>query len=197
MRIIAGEFRGRRLLTPSGDQTRPVTDRVKQSIFDILAPRIEKAIVYDCFAGTGSFGIEALSRGAKHVTFFEAHRPTANLLRQNVAMVDALERAKFVTSDWFSHFEMTEGGRDVDIIFLDPPYRYLNERAEELRTAGAALATHLSADGIVCFRHDAADALALDKLQPIDVRRYGSMTVELLKSTLPSKPAPTSEPMPL
>ena len=72
MRIIAGEFRGRKLLPPEGDVTRPITDRVKQSLFDILAPRIDGARVYDCFAGTGSMGLECLSRGAEHATFFEA-----------------------------------------------------------------------------------------------------------------------------
>jgi len=70
MRIIAGEHRGRKLLPPEGDVTRPITDRVKQSLFDILAPRIEGARVYDCFAGTGSMGLECLSRGSSHATFF-------------------------------------------------------------------------------------------------------------------------------
>jgi len=64
MRIIAGQFRGRKLLPPTTDATRPVTDRVKQSVFDILTPFIEGAEVYDCFAGTGSMGLESLSRGA-------------------------------------------------------------------------------------------------------------------------------------
>ena len=72
MRIIAGEFRGRRLLPPTGDNTRPITDRAKQSLFDILAPLIPNSVVYDCFAGTGSMGLECLSRGAKLTTFFEA-----------------------------------------------------------------------------------------------------------------------------
>src|SRR5215213_3035850 len=72
VRIIAGEFRGRRLLPPESDATRPITDRVKQSLFDILAPVVEDAVVYDCFAGTGSMGLECLSRGARHATFFEA-----------------------------------------------------------------------------------------------------------------------------
>ena len=66
MRIIAGEFKGRQLLAPTGDATRPITDRAKQSLFDILAPHIDGAVVYDCFAGTGSMGLECLSRGAAH-----------------------------------------------------------------------------------------------------------------------------------
>src|SRR5688572_1371831 len=74
VRIIAGEFRGRRLLAPKTDATRPITDRVKQSLFDILAPVIPESVVYDTFAGTGSMGLECLSRGAAGVTFFEADR---------------------------------------------------------------------------------------------------------------------------
>ena len=72
MRIIAGEFRGQKLLGPDGDTTRPVTDRAKQSIFDVLSDRPDDAVVFDCFAGTGSFGLECLSRGARSAIFFES-----------------------------------------------------------------------------------------------------------------------------
>src|SRR3954463_11454418 len=89
MRIIAGEFRGRRLLPPEGDTTRPITDRAKQSLFDILAPRIEGSRVYDCFAGTGSMGLECLSRGAAAVTFFESDRSALARLRKNIDAVGA------------------------------------------------------------------------------------------------------------
>src|SRR5688500_15868933 len=154
MRIIAGEHRGRRLLPPAGDQTRPVTDRVKQSIFDVLSPRIEGAIVYDCFAGTGSFGLESLSRGATHATFFEAHRGTIDRLRQNIDLMRLTDQTIIVTVDCFAHLAKAMPARKADIIFLDPPYRYLNERADDLRKAAASIAErHLAADGVVCFRH--------------------------------------------
>src|SRR5215212_6812606 len=74
MRIIAGQFGGRKLLAPPSNATRPITDRAKQSLFDILSPDIEGALVYDCFAGTGSMGLECLSRGSRHAFFFEADR---------------------------------------------------------------------------------------------------------------------------
>ena len=181
MRIIAGEHRGRRLLPPEGDQTRPVTDRVKQSIFDVLAPRIDGAVVYDCFAGTGSFGLESLSRGAAHATFFEAHRGTIERLRRNIGLMQVADRSTIITADCFAHLEKATPPRRADLIFLDPPYRYLNERADDLRKAAAAIAErHLAPDGVVCFRHDAADALELPALKVIDTRSYGSMIVELL-----------------
>src|SRR4028118_1440798 len=84
MRIIAGEFRGRKLLPPVGEVTRPITDRAKQSLFDVISPIVEGARVYDCFAGTGSMGLECLSRGAAFVTFFEADRPALTRLTPNV-----------------------------------------------------------------------------------------------------------------
>lgn len=181
MRIIAGEHRGRRLLPPAGDQTRPVTDRVKQSIFDVLAPRLDGAEIYDCFAGTGSFGLESLSRGAAHATFFESHKPTVALLRQNIEALRVGDRAAIVTADCFTHLGRATPKRRVDVVFLDPPYRYLNERADDLRRAAAALAErHLATDGIVCFRHDAADSLVLRALPIAETRSYGSMTIDLL-----------------
>src|SRR5918997_2078096 len=93
MRIIAGEFRGRKLLPPGGDVTRPVTDRVKQSLFDILTPLLDNAIVYDCFAGTGSMGLECLSRGARRAVFFEADRSAMERLRKNIATLGVADRA--------------------------------------------------------------------------------------------------------
>src|SRR5436309_2356542 len=104
MRIIAGEFRGRRLLPPEGEATRPVTDRVKQSLFDILAPLIPEAVVYDCFAGTGSMGLECLSRGARLVAFFEADRSALARLKQNIAALGVSERSLIIGGDLFKWF---------------------------------------------------------------------------------------------
>lgn len=107
MRIIGGELSGRKLLPPQGDQTRPVTDRAKQSLFDILAPHIDGAAVYDCFAGTGSMGLECLSRGAVHCTFFETHRPTLARLNQNIVALNLQERAQVIPGDIFRWFDRT------------------------------------------------------------------------------------------
>src|SRR5205814_10597115 len=101
MRIIAGEFRGRKLLPPEGDATRPITDRVKQSLFDILTPNIEGARVYDIFAGTGSMGLESLSRGAAQATFFESDRSAIERLRKNIASLKLEDRCQMVAGDLF------------------------------------------------------------------------------------------------
>lgn len=182
MRIIAGEHRGRKLLAPEGDQTRPVTDRVKQSIFDIVANRLEGSRVYDCFAGTGSFGLESLSRGASHATFFEAHKPTSKRLHENVRLIGAEERSTIVTTDLFRWAASQKPEARIDVVFLDPPYRYLRERPDELRSLARDLSSqHLAEDGVIVFRHDAADKLDLG-LPVADVREYGGMTVEFLKA---------------
>jgi len=171
------------LLPPPGQGTRPVTDRAKQSIFDVLAPLLPDARVYDCFAGTGSFGLEALSRGSAHATFFEQHRPTAAVLRRNVDLLGVGGRSVIVTADLFRHLDATAAEPPgVDVVFLDPPYRFLRERPDELRRlAGALVARHLAPGGLVVFRHDAADRLDLPGLTRADERAYGEMAVEFLR----------------
>jgi len=191
MRIIAGQFRGRRLLPPATTATRPVTDRVKQSTFDILAPLLPEARVYDCFAGTGSMGLECLSRGAAHVTFFEADRSAAKLLRQNIDTLGVAGRSTVVGGDLFRWFDETPPppapAPAADVIFLDPPYRFLRDQPADLaRWAAAVTAGHLGPGGVVVFRHDATDALPLPPLTLADVRTYGSMKVEFLRHPPPA-----------
>jgi 16S rRNA (guanine966-N2)-methyltransferase len=184
MRIIAGQHRGRKLLPPQTEATRPITDRAKQSLFDILAPLIPGARVYDCFAGTGSMGLESLSRGAASIVFFEADRSALARLRKNVASIDDEKNCEIVARDLFKWFEHapTDQANGADLIFLDPPYRFVRERPEDLRKLAQRFAQqHLKPDGLVVFRHDIADALDLAPLKPYDRREYGGMTIELLR----------------
>ena len=183
MRIIAGEFRSRKLLAPATDATRPITDRVKQSLFDVLAPYLNDAHVYDCFAGTGSMGLECLSRGASRATFFEADRSAAALLRKNIATLGVAGRSTVVDHDLFKWFESSSAKADIDLVFFDPPYRFLRERVDDLQRSASHLQKHLSDQGIVVFRHDSQDALELPPLTSFDRRAYGGMTIELMKSS--------------
>ena len=189
MRIIAGEFRGRNLLPPVGEVTRPITDRAKQSLFDVITPLIEGARVYDCFAGTGSMGLECLSRGAKFVTFFEADRPALTRLSQNIMAVRAGERSRVIPGDLFRWFERTNtrpgtaGEIGADLVFLDPPYKFLTERPDELLQLTLHLTrAHLPAGATVVFRHDVKDKLDLPNLERYDAREYGDMAIELLRA---------------
>ena len=188
MRIIAGEFRGRNLLPPVGEVTRPITDRAKQSLFDVITPIVEGARVYDCFAGTGSMGLECLSRGAKFVTFFEADRPALARLAQNVMAVKVSDRSRTIPGDLFKWFERTNtrpttaGEIGADLVFLDPPYRFLTERTDELLQLALYLThAHLSPGATVVFRHDVKNKLDLPSLERYDAREYGDMAIELLR----------------
>lgn len=178
MRIIAGEFRGRRLLSPETDATRPITDRVKQSLFDILAPLIPGSTVYDCFAGTGSMGLECLSRGAERAVFFEIDRSALIRLRQNIKTLKAESSAMVIPGDLFRHFSGTPTLPQADLIFFDPPYRFLTEQPKALLRLSEQLAAKLRPDGILVFRHDSADQLQLPALQLREQRSYGGMTLE-------------------
>lgn len=183
MRIIAGQFRSRVLLGPEENgTTRPITDRVKQSLFDMLAPVLEGVVVYDCFAGTGSMGLECLSRGAKRAVFFEGDRSALERLKKNIASLKVEGAATVIGGDLFRHFEKAALPEEkATVIFLDPPYRFLNERAAELQGLAGRLAGHLSEEGLLVFRHDAKDGLKLPGLAVADVRTYGGMTVEFLR----------------
>jgi 16S rRNA (guanine966-N2)-methyltransferase len=184
MRIIAGEFRGRTILSPESDQTRPITDRVKQSVFDVLSPSLPDAVAYDLFAGTGSLGLESLSRGCKNALFFESDRSALTLLKKNITVLKLEDRAKIIAGDLFDWFATAPvAGRYADILFLDPPYRFLTERPGDLRAlAGNIVSKHLAPGGLIIFRHDRADTLDFPNLIPIDFRDYGSMRVEFLNA---------------
>src|SRR5689334_5365110 len=190
MRIIAGEFRGRTLIPPQGQQTtRPITDRAKQSLFDTLAPLLDGALVYDCFAGTGSLGLEALSRAARFCTFFEADRSAVTRLHQNIAALKAQERSRVVAGDLFRWFDLSVTRPDstnatgADIVFLDPPYRFLRDHSDEILQLALHMSHgHLKTGATVVFRHDVNDELTLPNLPRYDLREYGDMAVELLRA---------------
>jgi 16S rRNA (guanine966-N2)-methyltransferase len=182
MRIIAGQFRGRKLLPPEGDATRPITDRVKQSVFDIISPRIEGAVVFDLFAGTGSMGLECLSRGAAKAVFFEADRSAVARLRKNIESLElSAQQGVIRAGDLFKLLDTDGTEGPADLVFLDPPYRFLTERSEDLRKLASQIAGNdLRDDGLVVFRHDAHDTLELPGLAPVERREYGKMAVEFL-----------------
>ena len=125
MRIITGKYRGRRLKAPKGIDLRPTGDRLKETLFDILGAGAEGAVVLDVFAGTGSIGLEALSRGAREVVFIESNPKAARLIRQNLAICGISSGFRLVNQDAFSALRLL--GREdftADVVFLDPPYEF-------------------------------------------------------------------------
>jgi 16S rRNA (guanine966-N2)-methyltransferase len=120
MRIIAGEFRSRRIKSLPGADTRPTPDRLRETLFDILQTRIEGATFLDAYAGTGAVGIEALSRGASHAWFLEKNRDAVELIRENIASLKLERRATVVKGA----AALTIARHRADIVFLDPPYEH-------------------------------------------------------------------------
>ena len=121
MRVISGSARGRRLKELPGMDTRPTTDQVKESIFNIIQFDVEGRRVLDLFAGTGQMGIEALSRGAAHATFVELAPAAAKIVRENVELTRFADVSKVVQSDWRAFLSSCR--EKFDLIFLDPPYK--------------------------------------------------------------------------
>jgi 16S rRNA (guanine(966)-N(2))-methyltransferase RsmD len=137
MRVIAGRYKGRRLKAPTWDGLRPTSDRLRETLFNILAPRIEGARVCDGYAGTGGVGIEALSRGAGHVTFIERDHRAVDLIRSNIATCGGTENDSTVETGDVAALLRTQRAA-FDVIWLDPPYEV--DSAAALDAAGAALA---------------------------------------------------------
>ena len=135
MRVIAGRYKGRKLKAPTWEGLRPTSDRLRETLFNILAPRIDGARVLDGYAGTGAVGIEALSRGARHVTFVEQDRRAAGLIRENVAACDAAAHFTIETGDVATLLRRHPAA--FDLIWLDPPYD--SDSSEALVAAAGAL----------------------------------------------------------
>jgi len=152
MRVIAGQFRSRLLKGPGKLRLRPTSDRLRETLFNILGPSVEDSLFVDLFAGTGAIGIEAVSRGAREVVFVESHAATARLLRQNLAALEIRESAELIVADAVRGLEkMAAKRRIADFIFLDPPYA---ESDEHLRVLEFLDASHLVAPrGIVIVEH--------------------------------------------
>jgi 16S rRNA (guanine(966)-N(2))-methyltransferase RsmD len=123
MRVIGGEFRSRRLISVPGEATRPTPDRLRETLFDILQPRIGGSIFLDAYAGTGAVGIEALSRGARHVYFLEKNRVALDAIRENLAALKVGSRATVLTGPVALTLSRWIGQVDAPhVVFADPPY---------------------------------------------------------------------------
>lgn len=127
MRVISGMARHIELKTVEGMETRPTTDRIKETLFNMLQNQIPGAYFLDLFAGSGAIGIEALSRGAAHCDFVEKNPKAAACIRENLAKT-RLSGGNLVMGDVFSFLENRKGDQPYDIIFMDPPYRHLLEQ---------------------------------------------------------------------
>jgi len=175
MRIISGEFRSRRLETPADDSvTRPIPDRVKESLFGHLRGHCEGASVFDGFAGTGALGLEVISRGGANCVFIERDRNIAEILRRNIETLGAEDRCQVVVGDALGAGALARAPRPLTLAFLDPPYPLVEEPIGFRRVMAqmAALVALLSDDGFAMLRtphplrHQVAPAPLVE--QPLD-----------------------------
>ena len=125
MRVVSGEFRGRRLVAPAGSTTRPTTDQAREAVFNSLSSMdvIDGAVIVDLFAGSGALGIEALSRGAARCTFVERDRAAVQAIRDNLATLKAADRSVVVAADAVG-WVRSHGKVSADVVFADPPYDF-------------------------------------------------------------------------
>lgn len=178
MRVIAGTYRSRILKSLKGLALRPTSDRLRETLFNVLGPDVKGARFLDLFAGTGAIGIEALSRGAAEVVFIENHPPAAILIRHNLESLGVRSGASVLAVDALRGLEMLasrkKGGEPgFDYVFLDPPYAAAEDYARVLRFFGSA--DLLAPDGIVVAEHRRKFAL-LEKagaLRRVRVLRQG------------------------
>lgn len=202
LRIIAGEYRSRRLLTPSDEAvSRPYPERVKEAVFNMLREWFDEGgNVLDLFAGVGTMGLEAVSRGALNVVMIEQNREIFRLLEQNIAALGCGDRAKAVCGDGLSETALLRAPTPVDLLFIDPPYPMMldeHSRCRVLDQMGRSRRI-MAKPGLLILRSprgpDEMD-LAVDGLIGPEARRYGrDMWVLLYEPEPPAPPAPPARP---
>ena len=174
MRVIAGTLRGRRLFSPRWAGLRPTSDRLRETLFDIVAARVEGARVLDGCAGTGAVGIEALSRGADHVVFVERDPRAVTLIRRNVAQCGLTDRCTIVRGVLPAAFRRTPV-EPFDLVLLDPPYG-----APDIGAILAAAARQLGPRGLLVLERARRGASMTDAaLSSLRVLRAGDSVLEL------------------
>ena len=173
MRIVAGEYGGRRLAAPRGGRTRPTADRVREALFSMLGP-VADARVLDLFAGSGALGLEALSRGAAEATFVDSSAAAVRAVRANLEALGADAVVRRADARAFLRNART-AGRQYDLVFLDPPYQRAGALAEAL---AGDLAAVLAPRARVVVESDRRSPLELPLPLQVD-RRYGDTVIRI------------------
>jgi 16S rRNA (guanine966-N2)-methyltransferase len=184
LRVIAGEFKGQRLKAPKWEGIRPTSDKLRETLFNILAPRIAGARVLDAYAGTGALGLEALSRGAVHVTFVEKDRRATGLIEENARVCGLKGGYTIACADFVTWRGGTAG--TFDLILLDPPYDIRDVQHVLERAAGL-----LSPEGLLVLeratRHEPRVPSTLERVR--DVRSGDSTLTMFIRARASAQPS--------
>ncbi len=190
MRIIAGIKKGMNLFSPKSMVSRPITDRVKESLFDVLYKYDlpENAIVADLFSGVGSMGLEALSRGAKFVTFVDKNWGIVQILKKNITKAGFQQKSKVIKGSAFNiELNITPEQTLCDLVFVDPPYVKSKDTqpGSPLAELLNSLNEKVTPDGIVIVRTSGEVTLSdnYEALQVIERRKWGTMNVNFLRNS--------------
>jgi 16S rRNA (guanine966-N2)-methyltransferase len=176
MRIIAGERKGHTILAPKGRETRPTSDRVRENVFNIVAPWVEDARVLDLYAGSGAMGLEALSRGASSVVFVESDPDAVRAIERNLDKL-RLTGATVVRAGVTTGLaQEAAAGRKYDLVLADPPYAMT-----DYATLGRYLPRVLADDGLLVFESAARTEPELSGLAVRTSRKYGSTRVTVFE----------------
>jgi len=199
MRIIAGKFRSRQLKGLKGLSLRPTSDRLRETLFNVLGGLVVGSRFVDLFAGTGAIGIEALSRGAREIIFVEKHAPTMALLKRNLESLEIRGGVRLLTKDAMRALEQlaaepAPAGSRIDILFLDPPYAEKDQYCEILSFLGESKL--LADNAVVVAEHLRSLELpeTFAKLEQVRVLRQGDAALTFYRFRPPSPPEnPRSE----
>ena len=177
MRIISGKFKGKKILEPKDLNTRPLKDLTKESIFNIIQHsnkfkiNFENSEILDLFSGTGSFGIECISRGAKFVTFVENYKEILPILKKNLANLKLVSNYSIIEKNIFDNFNLKKFEKQFDIIFLDPPYKEKNLKDVLLYLIDEKI---LKLGGIIIIhRHKKQIDTLPNEIKILEEKRYG------------------------
>ena len=179
MRIVAGEFRGRRLKDPKGRDIRPTADRIREALFSILGAGVQGARVLDLYAGTGALGLEALSRRAASAVFVDSSTSAVRLIRENVDACGASSRARIIGGEAVKIVRrLAVEGETFDLVFMDPPYRKGIDPG--LLTVLAEI-TEENARAVVEHAHEGPTPLAVAPWREVLQRRYGGTIISIFE----------------
>ncbi len=179
MRIIAGKLRGLKLVEVESDKTRSTTDRVKESLFNVLGQNFYGGNALDLFAGSGALGLEALSRGMEFVSFVDISRDAIDVIKSNVNKSKMAEKSEIIKSDVFIAMKkMAEMEKKYDYIFLDPPYNIPSYEKLLLSICQNAL---LNEDGVIIIEHSKNVEITTKNFEKTFVKQYGNTTITILK----------------